>query len=259
MRALASSEDEQGQGACPLLWRKMIKLLPHRISDVCSFSLEIRKRISERDDCFFYPGPQKPVGEPGMEVLFENQSGDFHPGGEKDNGPGAKTSDSDDQIGFYAEEDGEGLDEGKGKEEKRFDGFQASAFDSFDLQGDEIHSMTLHDFFFNAPAAADIGQKKVRFFFLELMADSQSRVDMACRASAADDDFFLFHCGLCMPALLCEIFSRMPMLSEVQNSEERPKLIKGRGIPVEGPSPMTTLIFSRAWKKIVKVIPAATI
>jgi hypothetical protein len=51
----------------------------------------------------------------------------------------------------------------------------------------------------------------------------------------------------------------MPILKRVHMREDLPKLIKGRGIPVDGTNPMTMLTFRRAWKKMARVIPAAVI
>lgn len=42
------------------------------------------------------------------------------------------------------------------------------------------------------------------------------------------------------------MWRRIPMLKRVQMREDLPKLIKGRGIPVGGPSPKTMLMFSKA-------------
>ena len=41
-------------------------------------------------------------------------------------------------------------------------------------------------------------------------------------------------------------------------SDEPPKLMKGRGIPVQGRMLVTTPMFIKAWKAMMKVHPAAS-
>ncbi len=47
------------------------------------------------------------------------------------------------------------------------------------------------------------------------------------------------------------------MASIVQKSDDRPKLTRGRGTPLAGASPRTTVMLSRAWKPRKRVSPAA--
>ena len=71
--------------------------------------------------------------------------------------------------------------------------------------------------------------------------------------------FDFFHFFRFDVPFLWEIWSNIPILKSVQIREDRPKLIKGRGNPVGGPNPSTMLIFSKAWRKMAKVRPAAAV
>src|SRR5262245_23883173 len=94
--------------------------------------------------------------------------------------------------------------------------------------------------------------KQYRFHFLssfQFIGDGDGRENVPARA-AIGNQYIHTH-------TFCETFSKTPTPIMLTSREEPPELINGRGIPLVGINPMTTLMLMNAWSTIRIVIPAA--